>query len=129
MPTPRILVVDDDSAQCGVVGKLLADQGYLVHSATDSSVALDMISQNRYDLLVLDYQMPGFNGVEVFRHARQMQPEIAGVFLTAYTNINTVFPAIDAGVERVLSKPVNASELIPVVKELVGGGSANPART
>lgn len=128
MSTPRILVVDDDRTQCGVVGKLLADRGYLVHSATDSSVALDMIAQNRYELLVLDYQMPGMNGVELFRRAREMQPDVAGVFLTAYTDINTVFPAIDAGVERVLAKPVNAAELIPLVRDLVGDGAESTAQ-
>jgi DNA-binding response OmpR family regulator len=45
---------------------------------------------------------------------------VAGVFLTAHTTIDTVFPAIDAGVERVLAKPVDARELLPVIRELVG---------
>lgn len=120
MSTPRILVVDDDQALCDVVEKLLSNKGYVVHTSTDSAVALEMISQNHYDLLVLDYLMPGMNGVEIFRQARQVQPEVSGIFLTAHTTINTVFPAIDAGVERVLAKPVDARELLPVIEQLVG---------
>jgi ActR/RegA family two-component response regulator len=48
-----------------------------------------------------------------------------GVFLTAYANINTVFPAIEAGVERVLAKPLNADELLRLTKDLIGPGSDN----
>jgi DNA-binding response OmpR family regulator len=123
MSTPRILIVDDDTSLCLVVEKLLADEGYQVHTATDTAVAMELIAHNHYDLLVLDYLMPGMNGVEIFRHARELQPEVAGVFLTAHTTIDTVFPAIDAGVERVLAKPVDARELLPVVRQLVGEAS------
>jgi OmpR-family two-component system manganese-sensing response regulator len=125
MSTPRILIVDDDYLLCSVVEKLLAKAGYQVHTATDTGVAMDLISQNHYDLLVLDYMMPGMNGVEIFRQARELQPEVAGVFLTAHTTLDTVFPAIDAGVERVLAKPVDASELLPVVRDLVGQSQAS----
>ena len=123
MSTPRILIVDDDTSLCLVVEKLLADEGYQVHTATDTAVAMELIAHNHYDLLVLDYLMPGMNGVEIFRHARELQPDVAGVFLTAHTTIDTVFPAIDAGVERVLAKPVDARELLPVVRQLVGEAS------
>lgn len=119
MSTPRILIVDDDYSLCAVVEKLLAREGYQVHTATDTAVAMDLIANNHYDLLVLDYLMPGMNGVEIFRHARELQPGVVGVFLTAHTTIDTVFPAIDAGVERVLAKPVDARELLPVIRELV----------
>lgn len=120
MAAPRILVVDDDQALCLVVQKLLANEGYEIETTTDSADAMNRIAHNPYDLLVLDYQMPGQNGVEIFRHARELQPEVAGVFLTAHTTINTVFPAIEAGVERVLAKPVDARELLPVVRKLIG---------
>lgn len=121
MTAPRILVVDDDQSLCLVVEKLLANEGYEIETTTDSANALDRIAHNHYDLLVLDYLMPGLNGVEIFRHARELQPEVAGVFLTAYTTIDTVFPAIEAGVERVLAKPVDARELLSVVRQLVDG--------
>jgi DNA-binding response OmpR family regulator len=121
MAVPKILVVDDDQALCVVVEKLLLGEGYEVETTTDSARAMDLIAHNHYDLLVLDYLMPGMNGVEIFRQARELQPDVVGVFLTAHTTIDTVFPAIDAGVERVLAKPVDARELLPVVRQLVSG--------
>ena len=121
MSVARILVVDDDLSVCRVVMKLLAAEGYHVESTTESSRAMDLIAHNQYDLLVLDFLMPGLNGVEIFRQARALQPDVAGVFLTAHTRIDTVYPAIEAGVERVLAKPVDARELLPIVKQLVDG--------
>lgn len=116
----RVIVVDDDRSTAHLVAKLLADRGYDVDQAIDGSAALELIKREPYALAVLDYQMPGMNGIEVFREARKSQPDLLGVFLTAYTKIDTVFPAINAGVERVLAKPVSVGDLLPVVEELVG---------
>lgn len=120
MADAKVLVVDDDRSQCEIVAKLLSDHGYEVDIACDGTEALGLVSQHRYALALLDYQMPGMNGVEVYRHAKELQPDLVGIFLTAYTTIDTVFPAIEAGVERVLAKPVNARELLPLVDELIG---------
>lgn len=120
MPTAKVLVVDDDRGVSGLVATILTDHGYAVDVANDGQSALRLIAENPYILAILDYQMPGMDGVEVFQRARQRQPHLLGIFLTAYANINTVFPAIDAGIERVLPKPPSRRELIPVVEELIG---------
>jgi DNA-binding response OmpR family regulator len=98
---------------------LLKDRGFSVDVACDGAVALDLLGQNDYAIAVLDYQMPGMDGVELFRRAREVRPDLKGVFLTAFPNINTVFPAIEAGVERVLAKPADVRELIPVMETLL----------
>ena len=123
MSSPRVLVVDDDRSNSAIVSRVLTSQGYLVDVADDGLAALEMVRRQDYQLAVVDYQMPGMNGVELFREARCLQPKLLGVFLTAYANINTVFPAIEAGVERVLAKPLNADELLCLAKELIGPAS------
>jgi DNA-binding response OmpR family regulator len=120
MSDARVLVVDDDRSVSGVVAAILTDRGYAVDVASDGRSALKLVAENSYILAVLDYQMPDMDGVEVFRRARERQPDLLGIFLTAYANINTVFPAIDAGIERVLAKPPSRRELLPVVEELIG---------
>jgi DNA-binding response OmpR family regulator len=120
MSDARVLVVDDDRSVSGVVAAILTDRGYAVDVASDGRSALKLVAENSYILAVLDYQMPDMDGVEVFRRARERQPDLLGIFLTAYANINTVFPAIDAGIERVLAKPPSRRELVPVVEELIG---------
>lgn len=118
-----VLVVDDDRSSSNLVAKLLSDRGYQVDVARDGASALGLLSRKTYALVVLDYQMPGMNGVEVFEKAKEMRPELIGVLLTAYTGIGTVFPALGVGLERVLAKPVDAGELVPLVGQLIGAGS------
>jgi CheY-like chemotaxis protein len=123
MHSPRVLVVDDDRSNAALVSRVLASKGYTVDVAADGKSALELVRERSYQLAVVDYQMPGMNGVELFREARCLQPALLGVFLTAYANINTVFPAIEAGVERVLAKPLDAEELLRLTKDLIGPGA------
>lgn len=118
----RVLVVDDDRSGAMIVSSVLATQGYTVDVAHDGEAALLLLGKCHYDLGIFDFEMPGMNGVALFREARQQQPDLVGIFVTAHTDIGTVFPAIEAGIERVFAKPVNSRELIRVAGELVAGG-------
>lgn len=116
----HLLVVDDDRSNCAVVSSLLRKEGYHVDVANDGAHALEMVENRPYNLALLDYQMPGMDGVELYRKIREKRPDTLGVFLTAYTTLDTVYPAITAGAERVLAKPVNRDELIPLIEKMVG---------
>lgn len=116
----RILAVDDDQSTRRIVGKLLSGRGYAVDTVADGPGALDLVRKNQYDLAVLDYEMPLMNGVELFRHISKLRPATVGIFLTAHTRLDTVFPAVEAGITRVLGKPIDGDELLTVVEQLVG---------
>jgi CheY-like chemotaxis protein len=115
----RILVVDDDRGSSTVLLKIMTSRGFAVDVANDGVSAIGLIEKNHYDLAILDYEMPGMNGVELFREARKHQADLTGIFVTAHANLNTVFPAIDVGIERVLAKPVDSEEVIRVADELI----------
>jgi len=117
---PPILIVDDDQDNCLVLSKLLNRRGYPVDVAFDGEAALELLRRNSYRLALIDYRMPGMNGVELYRHMNEVRPNVVGVFLTGYPTIDTVFPAIDAGVERVLAKPVDINELVGIIEHYVG---------
>ena len=114
---PRILVVDDERNTCRYLASILGTDGFEVDTATDGTAALDLVRDNEYQLAVLDYQMPGMNGVELFKEIQQVQPQMIGIFLTAYPTIDTVFPAIESGIRRVLAKPVDPVNLARVIQE------------
>jgi two-component system, OmpR family, response regulator len=116
----RVLVVDDDRSSAMTVSSVMASRGYTVDVAQDGISALVLLEKCRYDLGVFDFEMPGMNGVELFRGARQHQPDLVGIFVTAHADLSTVFPAIDAGIDRVFAKPVDPRELIRVAGELIG---------
>jgi len=115
---PRILLVDDDRDACTIMSKLLAAHGYQVDTAEGGTAALARVRTQEYQLAILDYRMPGMNGVELFARMREVRPDVRGIFLTGYPTVDTVFPAISEGIERVLAKPVDIKELLSVIKEV-----------
>jgi CheY-like chemotaxis protein len=115
---PRILVVDDDAAARNMLVRVLNLRGFTVDGAESGARALELARQHAYPVAVLDYKMPNMNGVELFEKLRQLRPEIEAIFLTGYPTVDTVYPAIVSGVQRVLAKPVDMDELIDVIHGL-----------
>jgi two-component system response regulator (stage 0 sporulation protein F) len=119
--TLPILIVDDNADACEMAAKMIQCSGnYQVETACDGLTALELVKAHPFALTIIDYAMPGMNGVELFRRMRQIRPEIKGIFLTGFTTIDVVFPAIDAGILRVLAKPIDFDELMPVVDQYSG---------
>jgi DNA-binding response OmpR family regulator len=114
-----VLLVDDNPDACAMAAKLLWAWGYQVDIAHDGPTALKLVDQRDYGLAIIDYQLPGMNGVELFRRMRQLRPDITGIFLTGFTTLEVVYPAIEAGILRVLPKPVDFKELMPIIEEHV----------
>ena len=112
-----ILVVDDSQEACNMMARLLAALGYRTDVAYDGPSALQRIGQRQYGLAILDYQMPGMNGVELFRCMHRSKPDMAGIVVTGFPRIDVVFSAIEAGLLQVFSKPVDFQKLIPVIDE------------
>jgi CheY-like chemotaxis protein len=116
----RVLIVDDDQNVCEVLSKILSLRGYQVDSACDGPTALELIRRRDYGLALIDYRMPGMDGVELYRRIRELRPSLVGVFVTGFPTIDTVYPAITVGVERVIAKPAGSSELLEVIQEFIG---------
>lgn len=123
--TQRVLIVDDDRSSCEIISKILSLRGYKVDTAYDGPSALKLLEDKNYGLALIDYRMPGMDGVELYRRIRELRPGLVGVFVTGFPTIDTVYPAISVGVERVIAKPAGSGELIQVIEEFLG----KPAET
>ena len=123
-----ILVVDDEPDTCSTMCKLLSALGYQADAVQDGDAALQLVDCRQYGLAILDYEMPTMNGVDLFRRIHQRRPDLAAVFVTGHTTIDVVFPAVEAGVLRIFSKPVDFRQLLPVIEERLKFAGPTPPR-
>ena len=119
-PLPSVLVVDDDVDTCQNLSDILSDLGYETETAHDGSAALDRIRSRPFDVVLLDFKMPGMNGLEVYRAIKEIRPETVAVVVSAYTDPSTREAAMAAGASEVLSKPVDFPLLLGLVNTAVG---------
>lgn len=115
--TPRILVVDDDEDICRNLCDILSDLGYEVDSALDGPTALLLIERQPYDVALIDYRMPGMDGLTLYREIKRRRADTVSLLVTAYATRETADEALTAGAWRVLSKPVDFSKLLELVEE------------
>lgn len=108
---PSILLVDDDVDICSNLSDILIDLGYRVDSAYNGATALEMIQRGHYDVAVLDYKMPGMNGVTLTREIRRVRPDMVSLLVTAHSGSMTE-EALAAGAWHVLAKPVGPKRLL-----------------
>jgi CheY-like chemotaxis protein len=112
-----ILVVDDDNAVRDVVARMLSANGFGVLTASDGSEALRILGQRSVDLLFTDIVMPGMDGVELARQARQVRPGLKVLFATGYAQKAIERDAIHQ--TRVVYKPLRQAELVKEIEALL----------
>ncbi len=115
-----ILVVDDDVDTCKNLSDILNDMGYHVDTAHDGFAALELARRNRYDVALLDFKMPGMDGLTLYRELRKVQSETVAIVVTAFAGKTTAEEAMAAGAWRVLSKPVDFPRLLGLVDQALG---------
>src|SRR5438552_17175626 len=114
-PRGRILIVDDEANARTALADLLRDEGYSVETAADGFKALPKLEELAPDLLLTDLKMPGMDGIELMRKARERDPEIVAVVMTAYGAVDTAVAAMRQGAADYLTKPINVDELVIVI--------------
>jgi two-component system KDP operon response regulator KdpE len=115
MSAGRILVVDDDPQIRRVMRVTLTGQGYEVDDAKDGESALEKLRQQRFDLVLLDMNMPGMDGLEACRSIRS-QSDIAIIMLTVRDAEADKVEALDAGADDYITKPYNPPELLARIR-------------
>ena len=108
----QLLVVDDEPHLRISMQELLRRRGYRVEAAASGAEALSLLQGAPFDLMVLDLHMPGMNGVEVMRRARQMRPDLSIIVLTAHASVDSAISAVKHDVTDYLLKPCSVDDLI-----------------
>ena len=111
----EILIVDDQLGIRTLLSDILTNEGYGVSTAGTGKEALDKALANYYDLIILDYKLPFFNGVEVLQQLQQNQIEIPAILISGL--INDEVKKTSAGlIQKVMAKPFNVKDIQQSVK-------------
>ena len=115
MSNARILVVDDEPQIRRVMRTALTAQSYYVDDAPSGEIALEKLREERYDLVLLDMNMPGMGGLATCRAIRE-QWDVAIVVLTVRSGERDKVEALDAGADDYVTKPFSTPELLARIR-------------
>ena len=114
----RLLVVEDEKKLCDMIAKSLHLAGYEVDMCNDGEQALEMIYAELYDLIVLDLNLPGVDGMEILRELRKENEETKVLILSARSQIADKVEGLDSGANDYMEKPFHLQELEARVRSL-----------
>jgi two-component system copper resistance phosphate regulon response regulator CusR len=115
----RVLLAEDEAKVAEHVRLGLVAEGYSVDVATDGDEAIWLASENGYDALLLDVNMPCKDGITVVRHLRRKQIMAPVIILTARDDVEDKVRALDAGADDYLTKPFSISELLARLRAIL----------
>ncbi len=116
--TLSILVVEDGQSQREMLRDFLRDNGHDVSEAEHGRMALDLLSGHYFDLLLIDYKMPGMDGMELLKGVKRINPEIDVIMMTAYGTVETAVQAMKAGAADYITKPIELDELLILIDRI-----------
>lgn len=115
----KILIVDDAGPVVVLCVNVLQALGYAVKGANRGENAVELLRRESFDLMVLDYKMPGMTGFEVFQQARALHPGMAVVLVTGHATPSVIEEAHRMGFNAILLKPFTSDELRGTVEKVL----------
>lgn len=115
-PTLRILVVDDEEGVKLAIESILRHFGHEVIGETDPVQAIETFSDSTFDLVTLDFMMPGVNGLALARRLREIRPDIPLILISALLDDCAPEEIERVGFQAVVSKPFRAQDIVGAVE-------------
>lgn len=117
----RIFLAEDETAIAGFLKEGLEEEGFAVDVAMNGRTALEMVisNLNEYDIILLDWMLPGVSGIEICRSIRKENNSIPVIFLTAKDTVDDTVFGLEAGANDYLKKPFAFEELLARIRVLL----------
>jgi DNA-binding NtrC family response regulator len=112
----RIIVVDDEKNQREMLSGFLQRKGYSVTTADSAESALEILHRKAFEIGLFDMKMSGQSGLDLLKKAKDRDPEMQVVVITAFGTVDTAVEAMRAGAYDYLSKPINLDELLELIR-------------
>ena len=121
----HLLVIEDERVLCETIVRSLRRLAYSVDHCYDGDQALELLGTEQYDLVLLDLNLPGKDGMTVLRTFRQRDRKTPVLILSARSEVKDKVEGLDAGANDYLSKPFHLAELEARIRSLCG---SSPSR-
>ncbi len=112
----RVLVVDDDKVLQDSVKEALLYHSFAVDVANNGKEALHAVYKEKYDLVVMDVNMPEMDGISALTEIKKVDPSVIVIILTAYSNVSDAVKVVKEGAYNYLEKPISSDNLVALIK-------------
>jgi two-component system response regulator PilR (NtrC family) len=116
MAEGKILIIDDEDSIREYLSMMLEREGYEVHSSENGKKALKLSSQESFDVVITDIQLPGMSGLDILGSMRESDPSVPVIIITGHASQESAIEALNIGAFYYLLKPVSNEELKQVVR-------------
>jgi DNA-binding NtrC family response regulator len=108
---PKILVIDDEESICQLLEIMLTEEGYWVQTVTNYNDAMNHLESESFDLIVSDIMMPGKDGLTLLKDAKQFDPDLPIILITAYASLSSAVEALRKGAFDYITKPFQIDQI------------------
>ncbi len=115
----RILLIEDEAAIADFLVRGLREEGYSIEHAADGKAGLSLLQSERWDAVLLDWRLPGYDGLTVLKRFREDDRQTPVLFLTARDAVDDRISGLDAGADDYLCKPFAFGELLARLRALL----------
>jgi DNA-binding response OmpR family regulator len=119
MSQAKLLFVDDDAALREVVKNQLTAQGYLLDEAADGLEAIERLKKEKYDLMLLDINMPGKSGMDVLKYMQEAPSKCRVIMLTGRVGFSIATETLKLGADEYITKPFSLDYLLDSIRRVL----------
>ncbi|HEX9252556.1 MAG TPA: sigma-54 dependent transcriptional regulator [Ignavibacteriaceae bacterium] len=114
----KIMLVEDEKITRKTLTDILKKENYDVSSYADGTEALNALKQNNFDTVITDLRLPGTNGLDILKAAKEIDPRTIVIIITAYATVETAIDALKLGAYDYLLKPFSPEQLLSILKHI-----------
>lgn len=115
----KILIVDDNETMLFTLLEILTENGYLCTTVNNGAKAIEEVKKSYFSLVILDYKLPDFNGLQILSELKSIKPKIPVIMLTAYSEIKMAVEAVKKGAEDFITKPFDNQEMLITIQKVL----------
>lgn len=120
-----ILIIDDEETIRESLQYVLSEEGYTCLAVSNGLEAEQIMQKEKTDLIILDYQSPKFNRIQMIEKLRNLNPDVLILVITSYSDSEMAYKSLYAGADNILLKPVDFDELTTLLKVMFGKAAIN----